>query len=362
MKSVPRTRSASDNMDERIRYLKKYLAAAVAVAAALILFYGGRYLTDNRAANFTKTCTVYVSPGMTVRETLDSLFDAGDLRRRGSLIRCARKENLENRLTPGKYRFEKGCTSIYAVRALCNGWQTPHNLTISGTIRTLGRLAGTIGRQMMADSLEVDSLLRDTAFLSTLGFTPESIFGLFLPDTYQMWWTTPAEDILARFKREYDIFWTQKRMDRAAALGLSREQVITLASIVSGETLKTSEYPVIARVYLNRLRAGMPLQADPTVAFCFDYEITRILKAHTQIDSPYNTYRYRGLPPGPINVPPKDCIDAVLNPDDNSYIYFCASPDFDGGHRFATSYSEHLQNARAFHKALTERQKAAEQQ
>ena len=131
-----------------------------------------------------------------------------------------------------------------------------------------------------------------------------------------------------------------------------------MASIVSGETLKSFEYPVIAGVYLNRYRKGMKLQADPTVAFCFDYQLDRILKKHLTVDSPYNTYKYKGLPPAPINVPPKACIDAVLAPDVHKYIYFCASPDFDGTHRFAVTYSEHLKNARSFQRALTAKRKA----
>ena len=161
-----------------------------------------------------------------------------------------------------------------------------------------------------------------------------------------------------RFKKEYDAFWTEDRLAKARAQGLDRMQVSVLASIVSGETLKAFEYPVIAGVYLNRYRKGMKLQADPTVAFCHGYTLDRILKKHLQIDSPYNTYKYAGLPPAPINVPPKGCLDAVLNPARHKYIYFCASPDFDGTHRFAVSYSEHLKNARAFQRELTKRRKS----
>ncbi len=350
--------SENINTGNHRHYLRRYLGAAVAVIVFIGLFFAARYLTDNKTANFTKTYTLYVYPDMTAREALDSLIAGGEVRHQRSLRRCAAKEDLEARITPGKYQIDSACTSIYAVRMIANGWQTVHNLTLAGTIRSKGRLAATIGRQMMTDSATVAGLLNDTTFLATLGFTPENVFALFLPDTYQMWWTTPAEEIFARFRKEYDRFWTQERLDKAAAQGLTKEQVSILASIVSGETLKTSEYPVIARVYLNRLRTGMLLQADPTIAYCFDYQISRILKVHTQVDSPYNTYRHKGLPPAPINIPPKACIDAVLNPDNNSYIYFCASPDFNGGHRFATTYSEHLKNAREFHRALTARQKA----
>jgi UPF0755 protein len=182
---------------------------------------------------------------------------------------------------------------------------------------------------------------------------------MILPDTYQMYWTASVKEIFDRFKKEYDAFWTPDRQAKAKAQKLNQMQVSVMASIVSGETLKTFEYPIIAGVYLNRYKKGMKLQADPTVAYCHGYTLDRILKKHLTIDSPYNTYKYVGLPPAPINVPPKACIDAVLNPATHKYIYFCASPAFDGTHNFAVTYTEHLKNARAFQRALTARRKAA---
>lgn len=241
---------------------------------------------------------------------------------------------------------------------LVHGWQTPGNLTLSGTIRAKGVLARKIASQMMVDSASVAEALDSAGFLAPYGFTPENIFAMILPDTYQVYWTASVRDIFDRFKKEYDAFWTQDRLDKAAAQKLTPMQVSVLASIVSGETLKAFEYPRIAGVYLNRYRKGMRLQADPTVAFCFNYEPDRILKKHLKVDSPYNTYKYAGLPPAPINVPPKACIDAVLSPETHRYLYFCASPDFDGTHRFAVSYNDHLNNARAFQRALTARNKA----
>lgn len=237
------------------------------------------------------------------------------------------------------------------------GWQTPGNLVLSGTMRTKERIAQKIGSQMMTDSASVMAALNDEAFLAEYGFTPANVFGLILPDTYQMYWTASVKDIFDRLKKEYDSFWTLERLDKAKTLGLTKEQVSVLASIVSGETLQAKEYPIIAGVYLNRYRKGMKLQADPTIAYIHNYEPNRILKKHLKVDSPYNTYMYKGLPPTPINVPPKACIEAVLNPDKNNYIYFCASPEFDGTHRFAVGYNEHLKNAREFQRALTKRQK-----
>ena len=173
-----------------------------------------------------------------------------------------------------------------------------------------------------------------------------------------MYWTASVEEIFDRFKKEYDAFWTEERLAKAKAQGLSQMEVSIMASIVSGETLKDFEYPVIAGVYLNRYKIGMKLQADPTIAYCFDYTLDRILKKHLTVDSPYNTYKHVGLPPAPINVPPKACLEAVLNPQKHKYIYFCASPAFDGTHRFAVTYSEHLKHARAFQTELTARRRA----
>lgn len=338
----------------------KIIVVAVLLAiAGAASFVGLRYWTDNIRPNFREKYVLYVYPGMTASEAIDSIVAGAGVLRRGSLERCSDKENLQERIKPGKYVIDTDATSIYAVRMICNGWQTPQNLTLSGTIRTKGRLARTIGRQMMVDSVLVDSLLRNDEFLAGYGFDTENVFALFLPDTYQMYWTDPAEQIFDRFRKEYDAFWTEERLEKAERQGLDQMEVSILASIVSGETRKDFEYPIIAGVYLNRLRKGIRLQADPTVVFCFDYSINRVLKKHLQVDSPYNTYKYAGLPPAPINVPPKACIDAVLDPAEHDYIYFCASPEFNGTHRFAATYGEHLKNARAFQRELTRRQKEA---
>lgn len=333
------------------------VAALLAAVAGVAIFTGLRYWTDYIRENFQKKYTLYVYPDMTAGEVIDSINAGAMTIRKGSMERCARRERLAERLKPGKYVIDGNSTSIYVVRMLCMGWQTPQNLTLSGTLRKKERIAQVIGRQMMVDSLAIDSLLRSESFLGKYGFTPENVFALFLPDTYQMYWTASPEEIFARFRKEYDMFWTEERREKAERQGLAPMEVSILASIVNGETLKTFEYPVIAGVYLNRLRKGMKLQADPTVAFCFGYTLDRILKVHLKADSPYNTYKYKGLPPAPINVAPKSCIDAVLEPQKHDYMFFCASPDFNGTHRFAAAYSEHLRNAREFQRELTARQK-----
>ena len=334
----------------------------VVIAAVLLAgaagFLAGRYVSDNRKPNFPGKYVLYVRPEMSVDQLRDSVVNGAGALRPRSIDRVFRKMDVGENIKPGRYVIDASSTSIYVARMLVYGWQTPQNLTLSGTIRSKGSIAKKISAQMMVDSAAIDKALNDTAFLAGYGFTPENVFAMFLPDTYQMYWTASVEDVFDRFKKEYDRFWTADRLARAEALKLTPMQVSVMASIVNGETLQKAEYPVIAGVYLNRYRKGMKLQADPTVAFCFDYTLDRILKKHLTVDSPYNTYKYKGLPPAPINVPPKACIDAVLNPDRHNYLYFCASPSFDGTHRFASSYNEHLRNAREFQRALTARNKA----
>ena len=338
--------------------MKKYIYILIpVVVVAVASVFAGIWFSDNRRPNFVKKHVLYVYPDMSASQVLESL-DSVTIRLR-SLVRAFSKEQTESRIKPGRYVIEPSSTSVYVARMLNLGWQTPQNLTLSGTIRSKGVLARKISSQMMTDSASVAQALDSAAFLAEYGFTPENVFAMFLPDTYQLYWTASVKDIFDRFKKEYDAFWSPERLAKAKSQKLSPMQVSVVASIVSGETLKAFEYPVIAGVYLNRYRKGMKLQADPTVCFCWDYKLDRVLKKHLTIDSPYNTYRYAGLPPAPINVPPKACIDAVLDPDKHGYIYFCASPEFDGTHRFAVSYNEHLKNARAFQRALTARRKAS---
>lgn len=331
------------------------VAALLAGAAGFVL---GRYYSDNRKPNFEKEYVLYVRSGMTAEQVMDSLYVGAGTIRPKSVERAFAKMEVEKNMQPGRYVVEPSAVSMYVARMLVYGWQTPQNMTLSGTLRKKDRIAQRIGSQMMVDSAAVADALNDEAFLATYGFTPENVFALILPDTYEMYWTASVKDIFDRFKKEYDAFWTSERKAKAAAQGLSPMEVSVMASIVSGETLKAFEYPIIAGVYLNRYKKGMKLQADPTIAFCYDYTLDRILKKHLTVDSPYNTYKHVGLPPAPINVPPKACLEAVLNPESHKYIYFCASPAFDGTHRFAVTYSEHLKNARSFQRELTARRKA----
>lgn len=336
----------------------KFILVALVILAGAAAFVVGRYYIDNKKPNFTEEYVLYVCPETTLGQIADSLQSGAGMIRPKSLERVFKKMDVASKMKPGRYVLDATCPSIYVARMLVFGWQTPQDLVLSGTMRSKDRIAKKISTQMMVDSASVADALNDKDFLAGYGFTPENVFALILPDTYQMYWTASVEDIFDRLKKEYDAFWTPERDAKAKAQGLNRMQVSVMASIVSGETLKDFEYPVIAGVYLNRYKKGMKLQADPTIAFCYNYTLDRILKKHLQVDSPYNTYKHVGLPPAPINVPPKACLDAVLDPAKHGYIYFCASEEFDGTHRFAVAYSEHLKNARKFQRALTARNKA----
>lgn len=311
---------------------------------------------DRKAPNFQGQMDVYVYPWMDAQTVRDSILASGQVRKPASLKRVFK--DVEN-VQAGHYLIDSTHTSMYVTRMLQKGWQTPVNLTLSGAIRTPGVLARKMGAQMMADSAQIASFIFCDDSIAPYGVNQRLFFTLVIPDTYQMMWTASVREIFDRLAKERDAWWTPERVAAAKAQGLTPQEAATLASIVDGETRYKPEQPTIAGVYLNRLRTGMKLQADPTVAYCFDYEPRRILKSHLAVDSPYNTYKYYGLPPGPICCPPKSCLEAAIHPESHSYIFFCADPSFNGSHRFAATYTEHLANARAFQRALTQRQRNA---
>lgn len=329
-------------------------AGLVLLAALFLGIRVGRMFYDRKVPNFSGTYEFYVRPGMEPSTVVDSLLRSGVVKKAKSLRRTL--EPLKS-MRVGHYTVDAKSSSMYVARMLSRGWQSPVNLTLSGTIRTPGVLARKIAAQMMVDSAEVATFAFSADSLARYGVTPPQLFTLVIPDTYQMLWTASVSEIFDRFKKEHDAFWTDSRLEMARKQGLTPAEVSTLASIVDGESQYVPEQPVIAGVYLNRLRIGMPLQADPTVAFCFDYSLKRVLRSHLEIDSPYNTYRYAGLPPGPISCPPKSCLEAVLYPQQHNYLFFCADPSFNGTHRFAATSREHAENAEAYRRALNARTK-----
>lgn len=341
--------------------MKKTLIIAVAVLGIGLLVWGGLFLYrkvyDRKLPNFSGRFEFYVYPGMGTEEVVDSILASGKVISARSLRRTVLPLP---EVKTGHYTLDSKSSSMYASRMLSHGWQTPVVLTLSGSIRSPKTLARKIGAQMLVDSAEVASFIYCEDSLLRYDLDTTKLFCMVIPDSYDIKWTASVRDIFDRFQKEHDAWWTPERIAAAGKQGLTMDEVSTLASIVDGETRYVPEQPTIAGVYLNRLRTGMKLQADPTVAYCFGYTQKRILRKHLEVDSPYNTYMYAGLPPGPISCPPKSCLEAVLHPEDHSYLYFCANSALDGTHVFATKYSDHLDNARAFQKALTKRLKEKE--
>lgn len=256
------------------------------------------------------------------------------------------------KIRPGRYELTNGMNNFKLVRILKNGRQTPLKLTFNN-IRTKEQLAGRMSKMIMADSLSILQLTNDSAFLSGYELTPNTSIATFIPNTYEVFWDMDARELFERMKKEYDIFWTDERKTKAAAIPLSPVEVATLASIVEEETNSKPERPMVAGLYINRLKMNMPLQADPTLKFAVgDFSIKRLKLEHILKISPYNTYRNKGLPPGPIRVASQNGIDAVLNYSKHNYIFMCAKETLNGEHNFAVTYAEHQANARRYQKAL----------
>ena len=253
-------------------------------------------------------------------------------------------------------RYEIGTHgALMTFRQLRNGNQTPISLTIP-SVRTTDRLAEEVGKHMMFSAAELADSLKDEDVCKRYGFTTNTIPCMFIPNTYDLYWNIGVGKFLERMKKEYDRFWSKERQEKATAIGLSPVEVITLASIVDEETSNNGEKPMVAGMYINRLHIDMLLQADPTVKFAAkDFAAKRIYNSMLSIDNPYNTYKYKGLPPGPIRIPSVAGIDAVLNYTHHDYLYMCAKEDFSGTHNFAKTYTEHQANAAKYIKALNER-------
>lgn len=259
------------------------------------------------------------------------------------------------KIHPGAYSLSPDYSCWTLIHHLKSGQQTPVNLILPSA-RTVNILMQKVARQIMADSTTLAGMLADTSFCKKLGYTPQTLPALFIPNTYQVYWTIEPEDFFARMQKEHKRFWNEERQEKAKALGLTLTEVVTLASIVDEETANNAEKPTIAGLYLNRLRIGMPLQADPTVKFALNNPgLKRILHKHLEVESPYNTYKHAGLPPGPIRIPSVAGIESVLNAKKHNFLYMCAKETLDGTHNFASNLSEHQKNAQKYQRELNRR-------
>jgi UPF0755 protein len=295
---------------------------------------------------------LYIHTGTDFNALKKLLSDQHCIHNMHSFELVAQKKKYDVKIRPGRYKILDGMNNNELVNLLRSGKQEPVKV-IFQNIRTPEELAGKIATQIEGDSISILNLLHDPAYLSEFGTVPAAVFSLFIPNTYEFLWNTSADQFIRRMYRERQKFWNNDRFTKMNNEGLDITGVIILASIIERETAKNSEKPVIAGVYMNRLQKGWPLQADPTLIFAWnDYSIKRVLNKHKEIDSPYNTYKHIGLPPGPICLPSGSSIDAVLNYEHHPYMYFCAKDDLSGYHNFAVTLAEHTRNAERYQAAL----------
>ena len=301
----------------------------------------------------TETTYIYIDRDDDVDSVYHKIIEGGNPKQMHGFESLVRYQGYN--VKTGRYAIKPTDNMRYLHRRLSMGYQTPIKLTV-GSVRTLDRIARNTARQLMVDSCEIANILNDTAYISKLGFTPETLPALFIPNTYEVYWNMSAEDFMQRMLKEHKAFWNEKRLKQAEAIGLTPIEVATLASIVEEETANQAEKPMVAGLYINRLKKGMLLQADPTVKFSLqEFGLKRILFKHLEVDSPYNTYKYAGLPPGPIRIPSYQGLESVLNYTKHNYIYMCAKEDFSGTHNFAVTSAQHAANARKYQQALNRR-------
>lgn len=328
------------------------------ILAASVWAYG--YYVKMFAPNVTvqdeEPYYLYIPTGSGYTDLIKNLDSNNVLTNLEYFIWTAEKMKFGSSIKAGRFKISNKMSNRELINLLRSGKQEPLNITFQN-IRLKETLAGLVARRLEFDSASLSSLLNDERFTEKYGFTPITVKSVFIPNTYQYYWNTSAEEFFERQYREYQKFWNEERKEKAQNIGLTPIQVSILASIVDQETNMVDEMPTVAGVYMNRLKRGQKLEADPTVIFAFgDFTVRRVRgNAMLNNPSPYNTYRHTGLPPGPICIPGPKEIDAVLNYEKHDYIYFCAKDDFSGYHAFAVTYSQHLQNARRFQKALNER-------
>ncbi|HEY1009428.1 endolytic transglycosylase MltG [Daejeonella sp. JGW-45] len=310
--------------------------------------YFGPNVTDN-------TNYLYIRTGSDFDDVYESIRKDEVVKDSISFRNAADNMDYPGKVKPGKYRLTKGMSNRSFINMLKAGNQEPVKIAFQN-VRLKETLAGMVSKKIETDSASISHLLDSAAFVGKYGFNTDNVYTMFIPNSYEIYWNTSAEKFFTRMYDEYNKFWTQERKARAEKIELSPINVSILASIVDGEALMDKEMPVIAGLYINRLKKGMKLEADPTVIFAAkDFTIRRVLNKHLRISSSYNTYMYKGLPPGPIGMPSISAIDAVLNYANHDYLYMCAKEDFSGYHNFATNLAQHTINARKFQQALNER-------
>ena len=322
----------------------------LSLIATLLLFSACMF---NKPVSDCPDYRIFIRPDDTADSVLRSIIQSDPLAKTKALKFILDRRDYDSHIRTGCYTVKSGALPKQVADMLTGGMQTPVRLTINST-RTVGQMARAIAGQVMIDSASIVNLLKDPVFLDSIGYTPANVYCMIIPNTYEVYWNISADALISRLVRERDRFWNRERQDKAGSIGLTPQQVTTLASIIEEETAKNDELPIVAGLYMNRLHRNMPLQADPTVVFALGGERPkRVLKVHLEVDSPYNTYRYPGLPPAPIRFVSSRSIDAVLNYSKHNYLYMCAKEDFSGYHNFTSSLSQHNANAARYQRALS---------
>lgn len=331
------------------------LAVIVIIAALAGAFIGIHVYKAIVDPVVKKDVEFYLKEITSFSDLAEKLVDQDIINNQPEFYLVARIKKFDRAVLPGRYIIKKDMSNNDIINLFRSGNQTPVKLTFNN-IRTREELAGVLSHQLLADSLSFLNLFRNEAFVQDQGFTIHTALCPFIPNTYEIYWNAPPVKVYERMLAEYKKFWTTERLQKADKAGLSPLEVCILASIVDEETAVNNEKSMVAGLYINRLKRGIPLQADPTLRYALhDFSIKRILNEYKSVDSPYNTYKYKGLPPGPIRIPERFTLDAVLNYTKHGYIYMCAKPDFSGSHNFAKTLSEHNRNAKNYHNALNKR-------
>ena len=294
-----------------------------------------------------------VKEGNTFKDVQDELHDGEFVQDLISFSFLAKLMNYDEQIKPGRYMLKRNMSNLRAIQLLKSGAQEPVRITFNN-VRLVPELAEKITRNLGMTPQEFEAAVVQFAMTNSYGLNKENILAMFIPNTYQVYYNIVPEALVKRMYQEYENFWTDERKAKAKKIGLTPTEVSILASIVQAESVRPDEAPTIAGLYMNRLKQGIPLQADPTLVFAVgDFTLKRILNVHKEIDSPYNTYKYAGLPPGPINMPEINSLEAVLDFKPSDYLYMCAKEDFSGRHNFTSDYKEHMNNAIRYQKALT---------
>ena len=313
------------------------------------VFFSANVLVDQEETE------IYIPSGSTFKDLLKILDEERIIKDPVSFAFVSKLMKFQESVRPGHYIIESNLTNVQFVRKLRGGMQKPV-LVVLNNVRTPGDLAGKASENLELDSSSLISEYQEPETSQKFGFNQDNFLAMFIPNTYEMYWNISQEHFFNKMNDEYKKFWTEDRLEKAKSIDLTPVEVSIMASIVQAETNLEDEKPIIAGVYMNRLKENMKLQADPTVVYAIgDFSIQRVLTVHKETDSPYNTYKYSGLPPGPINLPEIQTLDAVLNYQDHNFLYFCAKEDFSGRHNFAATLREHNNNARRYRNALNQR-------